>query len=139
MRHETSIAVTLLTLALAGCTRKTFDSKDLSSSLRATSSLAAEADVFIEYLGTGHSTETFARGHAGYLAQELNDERKDLEGASVAASLGQELAVCRAEQEQLGREFRRLQAAIGHPDELPDIAKQIRAIGDAAAQAREGL
>ncbi len=129
----------LVVLALAGCSHKTLDSKDVSSSLRATASLAAEANVFIEYLGTGHSTATFARGHSEYLAQELDDERQDLKGASVADSLSPALEVCRAQQEQLGRELRRLQLAMGHPDELAEIAKQVRAIGDAATHAREGL
>jgi len=139
MRRETSIAVSLVMLAFAGCSHKALDSKDLSSRLRATSSLATEADVFIEYLGTGHATSTFARGHAEYLAQELEDERRDLEGASAGASLRSALALCQAQQEQLARELRRLPSAIGHSEELPEIASQIRAIGQAAAQAREGL
>jgi hypothetical protein len=139
MRREISIALTVLLAALGGCSSHTLDSKDLSSSLRATSSLAAEAGVFIEYLGSGHSTATFARGHAEYLAQEIDDERDDLEGARVASPLRPSLELCETEQEQLGREFRLLQSAVGHPDELPEIAKQIRAIGQAAAQAREGL
>lgn len=139
MRREISIALTVLLAALAGCSHKTLDSRDLSSSLRATASLAAEADVFIEYLRTGHSTATFARGHAESLVRELEDERQDLESASVAAPLRSALEHCETQQEQLGRELRRLQSAVGRPDELPDIAKQIRAIGHAAAQAREGL
>jgi len=139
MRCETSIAITLLTLALAGCSHKTLDSSDLSSTLRATASLAAEADVFIEYLGSGRPTSTFARGHAEYLVEELEDERSDLEGASVAASLRPALERCRTQQEQLGRELRRLQLAVDHSEELPEIAKQIRGIGQAAAQTRRSL
>jgi hypothetical protein len=126
-------------LALAGCSQKTLDSKDLSSSLRATASLAAEADVFIEYLSSGHSTATFAREHAGYLVQELEDERNDLEGVRVAPPLHPALELCQSRQEELGRELRQLQSAAGHLEELPGIGKQIRAIGQAAAQAREGL
>jgi hypothetical protein len=81
----------------------------------------------------------FAHSHAEYLAQELEQERQDLEGARAAAPLGSALQLCRSEQEELGREFRRLESAIGHPAELRDIAKRIRAIGSAAAQARQGL
>jgi hypothetical protein len=139
MRREISIALTVLLVALAGCSQKTLDSKDLASSLRATSSLATEAGVFIEYLGAGHSTATFARGHAEYLLQELEDQRHDLQGGRVASSLRPALELCETQQKQLGGELRLLQSAIGRPDELPGIAKQIRAIGDAAARAREGL
>ncbi|HEY4087690.1 MAG TPA: hypothetical protein VGM43_17240 [Bryobacteraceae bacterium] len=139
MRREISIALTVLLAALGGCSSHTLDSKDLSSSLRATSSLAAEAGVFIEYLGSGHSTDAFARGHAEYLRQELDDERQDLQGARVSSSLRPSFDLCETQQEQLGRELRLLKLAIGQPDELADIARQIRAIGQAAAQAREGL
>jgi len=139
MRREISIALTVLLPALTGCSRHTLDSRDLSSSLRATSSLAAEAGVFIEYLGRGQSTAAFARSHAEYLAQELDDERQDLDGASVAPPLRPALELCHRQQEQLDREFRQLESAIGHPDQLREIAKQIRAIGDAVSQARESL
>lgn len=139
MRREISTALTVLLPALVGCSSHTLDSKDLSSSLRATSSLAADADVFIEYLGSGHSTATFARAHAGYLIQELEDERQDLAGARVAPQMGPSLDFCQKQQEELRGELRTLESAIGHPDELPDIRKQIRAIGQAAAQARSGL
>jgi hypothetical protein len=139
MRRERPIAVTILILTLAGCSQHSLDSTELSSRLRATSSLAAEANVFIDYLGRTQSTAAFARGHAEYLAQEVDEERHDLEGARVVAPLRPALELCRAQQEQLAREFRRLELAIGHPEELPEIAKQIRAIGDAAAQARGKL
>jgi hypothetical protein len=139
MRGEISIAVTILMLALAGCSHNNLDSTGISSQLRATSSLAMETGVFIDYLGTGHSTAAFARSHAEYLAQELEDQRRKLEGARAAPPLDRALELCRAQQEQLERELRRLESAIGHPEELPEIARQIRAIGDAAAAAREEL
>jgi hypothetical protein len=138
MRREISIALTVLLTALTGCSPHRVDARDLSSSLRATSSLAAEAGVFIEYLGGGHSTATFARGHAEYLVRELEDERRELEGAGVEPPLRPLLELCQRQQEQLDRELRRLESAIGHPDKLPDIATQIRAIGAAAAQAVQG-
>jgi len=139
MRREISIALTVLLPALTGCTRHMLDARDLISSLRATSSLATEAGVFITYLGSGHSTATFARGHAEYLVRELEDERRELQGAGVDPSLRPSLEVCQSQQEQLGRELRRLESAIGRPDELPEIATRIRAIGTAAAQAGKGL
>jgi hypothetical protein len=139
MRGEISIAVTVLMLALAGCSHSNLDSTGISSQLRATSSLAMETGVFIDYLGTRHSTAAFARSHAEYLAQELEEQRRKLEGARAAPPLDRTLELCRREQEQLGSELRRLQSAIGHPEELPGIARKIRAIGDAAAAAREGL
>jgi hypothetical protein len=139
MSRDTPIAAAVLMLALTGCSQKTLDSTGISSQLRATSSLAMEADVFIEYLRTGHSSAAFARSHAEYLARELDDERHELEGARTAPPLMGTLELCRAQQEQLGRELRRLEPAIGHPGELPEIARQIRAAGEAAAQARKGL
>jgi hypothetical protein len=139
MHREKPIAVTILILTLAGCSQHNLDSTELSSRLRATSSLAAEANVFIDYLGRTRSTAAFARGHAEYLAQEVDEERHDLEGARVVPPLRPALELCREQQAALGREFRRLESAIGHPDQLPEIAKQIRSIGDAAARAREAL
>jgi hypothetical protein len=139
MHRETPIAVAVLVCALAGCAPRPLDSRDLASSLRATSSLAAEAGIFIDYLNSGRPAAAFARAHAEYLLKELDDESHDLDGARVVPPLRPTLETCRAQQQQLGRELRRLDAALAHPDELAEIAKQIRAIGESAAQARASL
>ncbi len=139
MRRETPIAAAILITALTGCGPHALDSKDLSSSLHATASLAAETDVFIQYVQSGQASPTFARTHADYLARELDDERETLDAARVDARLRPALTLCRAQQDQLGLELGRLELALQNPDQLAQIAARVRNIGTAVSQARASL
>jgi hypothetical protein len=102
----------VLLLTLTGCAPRRLDSRDLSSSLRATASLAAETAVFQNYLRSGHATATYARMHANYLAEELADERRSLDGVRVDPDLEGMLAQCRNRQEKLAGQLEQLRTAL---------------------------
>ncbi|HVW08177.1 MAG TPA: hypothetical protein VHC90_06325 [Bryobacteraceae bacterium] len=136
MRRETPIAAAILVTALAGCGTHSLDSKELSSSLRATASLAAETNLFIGYLQSGYAPPIFARAHADYLARELDDERRSLDTARVNAQLLSAFTFCREQQDELGVELRRLELALQDPEQLAQIRARIETIGASAAQVR---
>jgi hypothetical protein len=74
---------TTFLLLLAGCSRtKAIDREQAQSELRQASSLAAESELFTDFVRQGKATRRYAEGHAAMLGDEIAQSAKELDEAS---------------------------------------------------------
>lgn len=105
-------ASVLLLLALNACEDDApLGLEDVKSELKATLSVAAEAQLLAQYASQGRATVPYRRGHAEYMRRELRDiDTKLKKGASNPAArrvidgLRKRIPRLRAELEALGGE-----------------------------------
>ena len=67
-------------LVLSACSRhKTVTKDDLRSELISAKSLAAETEMFLDYVRQNRATKNYAQGHIEYLTEEVEQSRKELQ------------------------------------------------------------
>jgi hypothetical protein len=70
-------------LVLSACSRhKTLTRDELRSEIFSAKSLAAEAEMFVDYVGQKRATKHYAQGHIEYLAEEVENSRQELHQSS---------------------------------------------------------
>src|SRR4051794_11213687 len=104
MRSTTLIVLVTTSLVFASCGRKP-TATELSSDLRQVSSMAAEADLFIERVRMGQITPEFAPVHTAYLLDDLKQAQDKLNGAISTPGLDPALRECQQEQQKLSFEL----------------------------------
>jgi hypothetical protein len=106
MLRPTVVFVLGFILALCACSRhKTLTRDDLRSELISAKSLAAEAEMFLDYVRQNRATKDYAQGHIEYLAKETERSREELQESSPAQ--GEEDAL-----QQLSAQFDALRAEL---------------------------
>lgn len=67
-------------LVLSACSRhKTLTKDELRSELTSAKSLAAETEMFLDYVRQNRATRHYAQGHIEYLTEEVEQSRKELQ------------------------------------------------------------
>lgn len=133
---ETGILAALL--LLSGCTNDS-PRRDLASGLSNTASLAAETELFANYLQAGKSTEPYARTHIDFLEKQLDDETHTLNRIPPDARLQPALTMCRRQQQLLHQILERLSSQPKDNRMAVEITIELRNIRRACAEARAGL
>src|SRR5258707_177073 len=95
------IAIILVLMYSAGCSSKPVTPAELSSDFRLLISSAAEAELFVERIQAGKTTDSYARAHAAYLSAQSKEQTDRLRNARVAPGLEQMMAACMRQQELL--------------------------------------
>jgi hypothetical protein len=92
MLKPTIVFVLGFILVLCACSRhKTLTRDDLRSELISAKSLAAETEMFLDYVRQNRATKDYAQGHIEYLTKETERSREELQESSPAQ--GEEDAV----------------------------------------------
>ncbi len=134
------IASMTLVVVLTGCSPKPISANGIASELRAVSSYAAEAQLFIEYIQAGKSTKAYARAHACYLVAQLKEARQKLAALpSTEQTLAPALLKCKQQQDMLFDQLNRLSLNVDDPSALAHGKQKFRAIQEDAQQALAGL
>ncbi len=67
-------------LVMSACSRhKTLTKDELRSELISAKSLAAETEMFLDYVRQNRATRNYAQGHIEYLTEEVEQSRKELQ------------------------------------------------------------
>jgi hypothetical protein len=67
-------------LVLSACSRhQTLTKEELRSELISAKSLAAETEMFLDYVRQNRATRNYAQGHIEYLTEEVEQSRKELQ------------------------------------------------------------
>jgi hypothetical protein len=70
-------------LALSACSRpKTLTQDELRSQIFSAKSLAAETEIFVDYVRQKRATKHYAQGHIEYLAEQVENSRQELHQSS---------------------------------------------------------
>jgi hypothetical protein len=70
-------------LALSACSRhKTLTRDELRSQIFSAKSLAAETEIFVDYVRQKRATKHYAQGHLEYLAEQVENSRQELHQSS---------------------------------------------------------
>src|SRR5437764_9640603 len=70
-------------LALCACSRqKTLTTDEVRSQLLSARSLAAETEMFLDYVRANRATKHYAQGHIEYLTEEMERSREELHESS---------------------------------------------------------
>jgi hypothetical protein len=79
---RTSIAALLIVCGSAGCSHS-LSHEDLQSKFRASISLAAESEQFLEHLDGRRFSPNFIEGHLSYLRKQADDLQEGLDHATT--------------------------------------------------------
>jgi hypothetical protein len=136
--HNAEALVLLTTLLLlASCShQKTITREELRSQLTSAVSFAAEAEMFIDYVGQNRSTHNYAQGHIKYLADEVNRSLKELHDAVPGEGSEEKLRECRAQLDLLGRELTTVRLALHNAEALRGAKERIATIRKALERAK---
>ena len=132
--------VLLAAATLSGCSpKKTVGREEMLSYFKIAHSLAAESEMFIEYVQQGKSTRHYSEAHAVYLEDLAWQTAKELrraipEPASRSASLE-----CQTELEMLARDIAAIQASIGNENVLAAAKQRLASIRHRADEAASHL
>ncbi len=135
-----AIILTLLFLAISGCSRKkTIDRDEARSEIRLADSFAAESQMFVDYLFPGRSTRSYAEGHAGYLEDAIAKEIKQLQQATPEPGVATAVSECLTELEQLRDQIAGIQKNLGDRNRLAQVRKTLLCIRENLARANSRL
>jgi len=107
------------------CThQKRFGKKELTSSIRAGRSVAAESEIFVDFVIQGHSTHHYAEQHSAYLEDLAQQSAKEFEEAAPEREIETSFRECQAKLNLLAAQILRVHLAIAaHDDEALLAAK----------------
>jgi hypothetical protein len=120
-------------LALCACSRqKTLTTDEVRSQLLSARSLAAETEMFLDYVRENRATKHYARGHIEYLTEEIERSREELQESSPAQ--GEEDAV-----QKLRTQFDALEAELHNIHGKLDDAAALAAATEHLVSIRRAL
>ena len=102
------VSITLVAVFLAACAcQKRLGKEELTSEIRAGRSVAAESELFVDFVIQGHSMHHYAREHSAYLEDLVQQAAKELEEAAPEPAYGPdirtvEMRTCRVARARLG-------------------------------------
>jgi hypothetical protein len=127
-----------LILLLCACSRqKTLTKEDLRSELTSAKSLAAETEMFLDYVHQGRATKHYAQGHIEYLTEEIQQSKKELQESSPAQGEEDALQKLRAQFDALNAELHNLRGRLHDEAALATakahIAKILQVLDEASS------
>jgi hypothetical protein len=134
MLREKHVVVLLSVAYLVGCSRTNSLSHDeLKSEFRASISLAAEAESFVDHLREHDYSRNLIEGHLSYLAMQASEQEDKLARATTGSRDEVSLDVLRSSNKQLAQIFRRmssdsaLRSGNSSPDRFGFIRRKLEA------------
>jgi len=129
-----------LILLLCACSRqKTLTRKDLRSELTSAKSLAAETEMFLDYVQQRRATKHYAQGHIEYLTEEIEQSRKELQESSPAQSEEDALQKLKAQFDALNAELHTIRGKMDDPAAIATTKEQIEKILQALDEANSSI
>ncbi|HJT00831.1 MAG TPA: hypothetical protein VJ756_17190 [Terriglobales bacterium] len=111
-------------LLLASCSRhKPITPDELQSQLTSAASLAAEAEIFVDYIRQNRATRNYAEGHREYLADQVKRASRELREAIPGQVSEEKLQEYGSELDSFANELQGVGRALDDPEALA-VAKQ---------------
>jgi hypothetical protein len=95
----------------------------LQSQLTSAASLAAEAEIFVDYTRQNRATRNYAQGHREYLADQVKRASRELREAIPGQVSEEKLQECGSELDSFANELQGVGRALDNPEALA-VAKQ---------------
>jgi hypothetical protein len=126
--------------ALSGCSHKhTLNRDEVRSQIRLATSLAAETEMYVDYVRQGRVTRLFAREHAIRLQDTAKELMEELERAEPGPGAGTAVHECRMQLALICRELSNIRAAIGNDEALAAAKERIAKIHRSLERASSSL
>jgi hypothetical protein len=127
-------------LLLASCPRhKPITSDELQSQLTFAASLAAEAEIFVDYVRQNRATRNYAEGHREYLADEVNRSSRELHAAIPGEVSEEKLQECRSELDSFSSALQAVGRALDNPEALAMAKQRFAALRQAFKKTKSSL
>jgi uncharacterized coiled-coil DUF342 family protein len=127
-------------LFLCACSRhKTLTTDELRSQLISAKSLAAETDIFLDYVRQNRATKYYAHGHIEYLTKEIERSRKELQESSPAQGEEDAVQKLRAQFAALTAELHSVRGRLDDEAALATAKEHIAKIRQALDEASSSI
>jgi hypothetical protein len=122
---------------LVGCSgQKTLTPDDLRSKAADVSSLAAEGELFCDFISAGHATSAYISGHTEYLQKLAEKSAQELAESNVPADLEPSLVRLRNDSDELKSALSTARSAAHDPAALSKVHDRFSAVHRSAEQVR---
>ena len=129
-----------LILLLCACSRQKILTKDeLRSELTSAKSLAAETEMFLDYVQQRRATKHYAQGHIEYLAEKVKQSRKELHESSPAQGEDKALQKLKAQFDALNAELYSIHGRLDDEAALATTKEQVEKILQAIDKANSSI
>jgi hypothetical protein len=125
---KVTIAPLLVGLMLLSSCSRTNSLEDARSDIHSAVSLAAEAEIFIDYVRQGRATANFTEGHIQYLTEEVGRCAEELGKPVTDEHAERKLQAVRNELQTLRIELRVVPHEMGNAQALTAVRDRVRAI-----------
>lgn len=127
-------------LMLPACSRhKTLTRDDLRFEIVSAKSLATETEMFLDYVGQKRATKHYAQGHIDYLAEEVENSRRELQESSPVQGEEGALGKLRAQSDALNAELYSVRGKLDDQAALATAKKHIATILQSLDDANSSL
>ena len=127
-------------LVLCACSRhETLTTDELRSQLISARSLAAETEIFLDYVRQNRATKSYAQGHIKYLTEEIERSREELQQSSPAQGEGNAVQQLRAQFDALNAELHIIRGKLDDANALTTAKEHIAKIRQALDEANSGI
>ncbi len=122
----------LLAVLLAGCSHnQSIDPEELKSAATELTSIAAEAELFANFVAQGHATNAYAKGHPEYLRQQSKDLHQEFERKNVPPDIQNAFSTLQQLSQQLDQTLNAVPVD-PHDSRWPELAADFARITHAA-------
>jgi outer membrane murein-binding lipoprotein Lpp len=127
-------------LVLCGCSRhKNLTTDELRSELISAKSLAAETEMFLDYVRQKRATKYYAQGHIEYLTDEVERSREELQESSPAQGEEDAVQTLKAQFDALKAELQSVRGRLDDEAALSTAKQHIEGIRRALNEATSSI
>jgi uncharacterized coiled-coil protein SlyX len=138
-KARVSLAIGFI-LVLSACSRdKTLTTDELRSDLISAKSLAAETEMFLDYVRQNRATKYFAQAHIQYLIEEVERSRKELNESSAVQGEEDPLQKLRTQLDTLTAELRNIRGSLKDQAALATAKEHVARIRQALDDASSSI
>jgi hypothetical protein len=138
--HFKALLLLASIVLFASCSRhKPITSDELQSQLTSAASLAAEAEIFVDYVRQNRVTRNYAEGHTEYLADQVNCSLRELREAIPGEVSELKLQECRSELNSFAAELEAAGRALDNPEALAVAKRRFAALREAFQNTKSSL
>jgi hypothetical protein len=127
-------------LVLSACSRhKTLTRDELRSEIVSAKSLAAETEMFVDYVRQKRATKHYAQGHIEYLAEEVDNSRQELHQCSPVQGEEDAFQKLSTQFDALNAELHIIHGKLDDVNALTTAKEHIAKIRQALDEANSGI
>ena len=127
-------------LALCACSRqKTLTTDEIRSQLLSAKSLAAETEMFLDYVRENRTTKHYAQGHIEYLTEEIERSREELQESSPAQGEEDAVRKLRTQFDALRAELHSIRGKLDDEAALAAAKEHLASIRQALDEANSSI